>query len=91
MKSKIFCLRDQKIGIYDRPFPAPTKEAVFRQLADDVTSGKGDLAKYPGDFDVYEIGMYDSETGVMTGYPAPQHLTSCLAFKLDNVQTLNQA
>jgi len=81
MKSKLFCIRDQKIGIFQEPFPCPTDKAALRSLEAAVQQGQGDLGKFPGDFDLYEIGNYDPETGTVEAYKQPKHLTSCLAFE----------
>lgn len=87
MKTKIFTIRDQKLNAFNNPFTAPTADAVVRQLASDIREKNGDLGKYPEDFDLYELGEFDPESGTIATFQAPKHLTSMLALKpLDGVQ-----
>lgn len=88
MNSKLYCIRDQKIGSFADPFPSPTPEVALRSLKTAVETGNSDVAKYPEDFDLYEIGAFDSETGTILAYPQPKHLSSCLAFKKLAPQTV---
>lgn len=83
MKSKLFSLRDQKVGSYERPFTAPTTAAVLRELQEQVVKGQGDFGRFPGDFDLYEVGEWEHETGIVHAYNAPKHVTSLIAFSVN--------
>ena len=98
MKSKLYCIRDQKIGAFAQPFPGETEGAVLRGLKAAIDGGQGDIAKYPTDFDLYELGEFDPETGVITSNAIPRHVTNGgvfvemkkLANQQDNVQSISQ-
>lgn len=83
MKGILFCLRDQKMNMYDRPFVAPTAEMIIRELEDRVQSPRNDdpVGRYPQDFDLYAVGEFNSDSGVITPYSAPKHITSLLALR----------
>lgn len=81
MKIKLFTIRDQKLNQYQKPFGAPTVEAVAREIKSAVERGEGDVGRYPEDHDIYQIGEFDHDTGVLIPLKAPLHITSCLAFK----------
>lgn len=81
MKSKLFTVRDQKVGTFAEPFPSPTAEHALRAMKSAVEQGQADVAKYPEDFDIYEVAAFDPETGVIHAYPQPKHISSALAFK----------
>ena len=80
MKSKLFCVRDQKIGAFNEPFPCVTEGAALRSFQSAVEAGDGDVGKYPADFDLYCIGEFDREAGIVLPYSQPKHLVSGLAF-----------
>jgi hypothetical protein len=82
MKNKIFTMRDQKLGYYERPFACPTDKAAMRELQSEVEAGNGSAGKYPADWDLYEIGTFDIESGIIRGYDTPKHITSALAFEV---------
>lgn len=83
MKSKLFCVRDQKVGVFAEPFPSPTAQAALRGFGAAVQQGSGDIAKFPADFDLYEVGVYDCESGTLVGHPTPIHISSALAFVVE--------
>lgn len=79
MKSSLFSIRDQKVGVFNNPFIAPNVNAIIRQFGDAVANKDGDLGKYPQDFDLYEVGSFNPETGVIDAYGQPKHVFSCVA------------
>lgn len=81
MKSKLFCVRDQKIGSFAEPFSSPTADAAMRALKQAVEAQTSDVGRYPEDFDLYEIAVFNPESGTLEAYSQPKHLTSALAFK----------
>lgn len=57
---------------------------VIRGLADAVNDGKSIVAKNPEDFEVWQIGYLDEETGDI--YPmdgGPQRITTALALRTE--------
>lgn len=62
MKFEIFCLYDRVAGLYGTPFYQPKVELAVRQF-DYVMLNAPMVAK---DNDLYCLGTFDSETGVIT-------------------------
>lgn len=89
MKSKMFSVRDSKIGTFTQPFFSQTVGAALRSLEAAVYDTNHDFCKWAKDFDLYHIGEYDAETGTVIPLAQPQHIASCLDFKnqksLDNL------
>lgn len=74
MELKIFTIRDSKGEIYHPPFYTKTHgeaERTFRELAKDPNSM---IAKYPEDYDMYFLGIYDNSEGKIAAHETPQHV-----------------
>lgn len=74
MQLKVFSVRDAKAEVYNQPFFQKTHgeaERTFRQLANDQ---KSMINQYPDDFDLYYLGDFDDQTGLMTTLKTPQHI-----------------
>lgn len=74
MKTILFCIRDAKAVNYGPPFCKGARgeaERDFTTLANDEQS---QLSKYPEDFDLFEIGEYDTNTGKLTSLDTPKHM-----------------
>ena len=65
---KAFCIHDVKAEAYNQPFFAPAKGAAIRDFTDLVNDGKSMVSKYPHDYTLFEIGNFDSSTGIYA-YP----------------------
>lgn len=70
---KVFCLRDRQLAQFANPMFQPTAGVALRNLTDALNSGKdgeNPLAKHPADFELFELGEFDSDTGLFsTGVP----------------------
>jgi hypothetical protein len=87
MKIRIFSVRDQKVGSYMQPIFSPTVATALRSLEAAVADPNHDFSKWASDFDMYCIGEFDPETGVITPLNAPSHIGRALDFK--NAQANN--
>lgn len=68
----IYSVLDRKLREYGQLGLARNDEAVQRAIGDQVRGSGTLMEKYPGDFDLYCVGEFDSETGVVEGYPVPR-------------------
>lgn len=80
-KVAIFSVYDRAASIYGTPFYSHNKQTAVRSVAaevnrDDPTST---LSTAPADFDLYELGEYDQDTGRFTTFDTPQFVSSCSA------------
>ena len=61
----IYALRDIKLANFDRPMFMQTEGQMIRALTDQVNNADKDNALYmhPEDFELYELGTYDTDSG----------------------------
>lgn len=64
MPKKAFAFFDRVAESYSDPFLAPSSGVVMRDVSDAVRKGEGTMAQHPDDFDLVQLGVYDSATGV---------------------------
>jgi hypothetical protein len=69
MKLKIFSIRDQKIDSYLNPMAMTTAGQMIRMLQDEMQQQDNMLGKHAEDFELFEVGEFDTETGTITGHP----------------------
>lgn len=81
MKSKLYAVRDIKVGVFAEPFPGQSEGAVLRGLKAAVEGGQGDIAKWPADFDLYEVAEFNSEDGTIQALMQPRHITNAGVFQ----------
>lgn len=75
MQLMAYSVRDMKTEIYTPPFFNKSHgeaERTFRELINDENTMPG---KYPEDYDLYHLGVYDDQTGTMKVLDTPQHIT----------------
>lgn len=65
MKFIVCAVRDIKANLYDRPFYAQSVGSAVRSFGDEVVREDPNnmLHKHPYDFELYQLGTYDDETG----------------------------
>lgn len=83
MKFTLLCLRDLKAEAFLTPFFSPTRGVAFRELSDQLKRG-GDgnvLASHPEDFDLYELGGFDTDGGRLLVLDNPLLLTNVAPLK----------
>lgn len=68
---QLFSLFDRKMREYGQIVQANNAEACKRALCDGVRGTKSLVEKHPDDFDLYRLGEFDTDTGVIkaTGVP----------------------
>lgn len=74
MKLLIYSIRDEKGKLYNNPFFKHNERDArfdFRRLVNDKKSLPG---QYPDDFDLYELGIYDDQTGTFESHKTPRHI-----------------
>lgn len=66
MKLKMYAIRDAKAEYFNTPFYAQTPGEAQRNFETLVNDKKSTVNQYPKDFDLYEVGEYDQDTGKLT-------------------------
>lgn len=72
MKQKIYSIRDSKAEYFTQPFFKKTHgeaERDFKMLASEPDSK---ICKFKEDYDLYYLGEYDENTGILTPLPLPE-------------------
>lgn len=76
MKHKAFSAHDSKIGVYHPPFFMQHTGQALRAWDELCNDPKTQFNRHPSDFQLYEVGTFDDETGRLDAHTAPQHLSN---------------
>lgn len=79
MTLKIFSIRDSKGEAFGQPFFQKTHGEAERNFKTLVSDEKSMISKFPEDFDLYYIGEYDDQKGLIKSLDTPQHITKAVA------------
>lgn len=80
MKMPVVSVRDSAVNAYMRPFAVPAIGAAVRSFQDEVQRSDSDLNKHPEDYELFEIGQFDDETGLIIA-SSPRSLARAVDFK----------
>lgn len=74
MLQVIVSVKDTAAQAFGRPVFVPAVPVAVRSFRDEVNrkDSDQDLAKYPDDFELYEIGTFDDATGIVQVLDAPR-------------------
>lgn len=78
MIQKMFAVFDSKARTFLLPFYAPNTEVAQRHFARGAADPNLDIGRFPEDFALWEIGAFDTETGMLRplGQPVNHGLAS---------------
>lgn len=74
MKSKIFSTHDRDAHAFMQPFCAPHAGVAIRGFTDAILKPvqPSDISNHPDSFDLYELGEFDADSGIITPLERPQ-------------------
>lgn len=78
MQLKMYSIRDSKAEVFNLPFYKKTPGEAQRDFETLVNDGKSTVNQYPSDFDLYEIGHYDDNTGKVVPHDTPTHVVKAI-------------
>jgi len=82
---ELVCLRDVKAGIYLKPIVVSSTVEIVRSLTIAINSDQAqlppDVAKFPGDFELYHVGSFDERSGVLTVVNPPGFVVSIASLR----------
>lgn len=83
MKLKVFSVFDSKIKLYGQPFYALSEKQVIFGFTESVNSSdpKSDVARWPEDYTLFELGEYEEETGTFNLLSAPCSIVNGISLK----------
>ena len=67
MKVFMYGIYDSAIGAYKQPFFMQQDGAAMRGFTDLCMNAETDLAKHPKDFTLFRLGIFDDQTGEISG------------------------
>jgi hypothetical protein len=77
MKLVLCSVKDRAADAYGRPMFVPSVGVAIRSFSDEVNRKDADnqLFNHPDDFDLYEFGEFDDNTGLFTLHEQPKLLS----------------
>ena len=67
LRMVLFCVYDVKAEVYFPPFGVGTMGEAVRVFEDLLSDPQGRIGKHPGDYRLFRVGEFDTETGVVAG------------------------
>jgi len=64
MKLYVVCVRDRATDSFGRPFFVPHVGEALRSFTDEVNNKDSELGRHPEDYDLFQCGTFDSDTGL---------------------------
>jgi len=81
MEHLLFSIYDEKAHAYLPPFTLPRSDMAIRTFADCVNSDQHAFGKHPGDYTLYELGVFDDTTATITPHAVRTNLGVGLNYK----------
>lgn len=81
---KVFSIYDSKIGSYGVPFFQLHAGQAIRSFQSAARDSTTQIAQFPEDFSLFELGQYDDGIPSFKLHPSPIALGSALSFLKDN-------
>lgn len=78
MQLKMYSVRDAKAEVYNAPFYKRSHGEAERDFTNAVRDEKNPNSKYPEDFDLFYLGDYDDQTGLVSPLNTPQHIAKAI-------------
>lgn len=76
----IVAVRDRQITAFLRPFTAQSRGQAIRSFRDEVNRDGSELNSHPEDYELYELGTFDEQTGNLK--PHDSHVQLAIASNL---------
>jgi len=86
MKLNLCSVKDRAADAYGRPMFAPSTGVAIRSFSDEVNraDAENQLYNHPDDFDLYEFGVFDDNSGLFEIYDQPKLLSLGKQVKIQN-------
>lgn len=77
MKLVLCTVKDRAADAYGRPMFVPSVGVAIRSFSDEVNRDdpENQLNRHPDDFDLYELGEFDDNTGLFALHEQPKLLS----------------
>lgn len=81
LKLQAFSVFDAKAETYGTPIFFATKGLATRAFTDQVQKNDSPLSQHPGDFTLFHIGEFDTDSGLLTPLMTPTSLGTGVEYK----------
>lgn len=81
MVHKLYALKDTKSSFFNLPWSYMSEPEAVRNMHRLVNDPQTMVHAYPEDYDLYEIGTYDQQTGQICPLETPRHIVKATALK----------
>lgn len=81
MQLRIYSIRDAKAEIYNAPFFQKTHGEAERSFKTVANDPKSTVCQHPEDFDLWYLGTYDDQSGIIESLATPQHISKAVDMK----------
>lgn len=78
MKLVICAIRDLRMDAFQAPFCVPTVGVAVRAFGDGCKQGQ--MKDHPEDFILFELGVFDEETGKVDNLSSPRQIARALDY-----------
>lgn len=65
-KLQLLAVRDRQLDAFLRPFAAQSIGQAVRSFRDEINNNQSDMNKHPEDYELYHLGEFQDDTGVIT-------------------------
>lgn len=63
----VVAVKDRAMDAFMRPFCVQHRNAAVRSFIDEVNRADSEMAKHPDDYDLYCVGSFKEDSGVLAG------------------------
>lgn len=84
MKMCILAIRDRAIDAFGRPMFMTHSGAAVRGFGDEINKESSEMYAHPDDYDLYELGTWDDNTGAFDIHPHPLQIAIGKNLKIRN-------
>lgn len=78
MRKKAYTVRDSKAEVFHNPWYQTTHGEAERSFKAMVNNKETMVGKYPEDYDLYYMGEFDDEKGIIISLETPQHIVKAV-------------
>jgi len=76
MHLELYSIFDNKMQNYKPPVPVRHVTEAIRGIIKAAENKETDIHKYPSDFSLYKVGVFDDTKGVIEPVIPPQHVSN---------------
>lgn len=77
----VCAVRDSAVDAFMRPFCVPTIGMAVRSFSDEAVNPESEIRKHASDYELFQLGVFDEETGKFDNLDAPRSLARAVDFK----------